>query len=72
MVCMILCGLVWFSIVYFANIFPCKVSNGLVWLCMVLYGLTQLCAIFVLVFIQNASFIINLEDLYCHPHVVLY
>ena len=48
MVCMILNGLVWFSVVY-ANIFPCKVSNDLVWLCMVLYGLTQLCAIFVLV-----------------------
>ena len=34
--------LVWLSIVYYANIFPCKVSNGLVWLCLVLYGLTQL------------------------------
>ena len=41
--------LVRFSIVYYANVFPCKVSNGLVWLCMVLYCLTQLCAIFVLV-----------------------
>ena len=49
MVCMILCGLVWLSVVYYANVFPCKVSNGLVWLCMVLYGLTQLCTIFVLV-----------------------
>ena len=46
---MILCGLIWFSIVYYANVFPCKVSNSLVWLCMVLYGLTQLCTIFVLV-----------------------
>ena len=46
---MILCGLVWLSIVYSSNVFPCKVSNGLVWLCMVLYGLTQLCTIFVLV-----------------------
>ena len=44
MVCMILCGLVWLSVVYYANVFPCKVSNGLVWLCMVL----QLCTIFVL------------------------
>ena len=50
MVCMIVCGLIWLSIVYYANVFPCKVSNGLVWLCMVLYGLTQLCTIFVLVF----------------------
>ena len=49
-VCMILCGLVWLSKVYYANVFPCKVSNGLVCLCMVLYGLTQLCTIFVLVF----------------------
>ena len=49
MVCMILCALVWFSIVYYANIFPCKVLNGLFWLYMVLYGLTQLCIIFVLV-----------------------
>ena len=40
MVCMIL----------YANVFPCKGLNGLVWLCMVLYGLTQLCTIFVLVF----------------------
>ena len=32
MECIILCGLVWFSIVL-ANVFlsPCKVSNGLVW-----------------------------------------
>ena len=49
MVCMILCGIIWFSIVYYANIFPCKVSNGLVWLYMILYGLTQLSTIFVLV-----------------------
>ena len=49
MVCMILCGLVRFSIVYNANVFSCKVSNGLVWLYMVLYGRTQLCTIFVLV-----------------------
>ena len=48
--CMILCGLVRFSIVYNANVFPCKVSSGLVWLCTVLYGLTQLCTIFVLVY----------------------
>ena len=48
-VCMILSGLVRFSIVYYANIFPCKVSNGLVWLYMILYGLTQLSTIFVLV-----------------------
>ena len=48
MVCMILGGLVWFSIVY-ANVFPCVVSNGLVWLCIVLYGLMQLCTIFVFV-----------------------
>ena len=45
-VCMMLCGLVWFSKVY-ANVFSCKVSNGLVWLWVVLYGLTQLCTIFV-------------------------
>ena len=31
MVCMILCGLVWLSIVCYANVFPCKVLNGLVW-----------------------------------------
>ena len=49
MVCLILCGLVWLSEVYYANVFPCKVSNGFVWLFMVLYGLTQLCTIFVLV-----------------------
>ena len=48
MACMIFCGLVWFSMVY-ANVFPCKVSNGPFWLCMVLYGLPQLCTIFVLV-----------------------
>ena len=53
MVCTILCGLVWVSIVYYANVFTCKVSNGFVWLCMVLYGLTQLCTIFVLVFNQG-------------------
>ena len=35
MVCMILCGLVWFSIAY-ANVFPCKVSNCLVF---IMYGL---------------------------------
>ena len=52
MTCMILFGLVWFSIVY-TNIFPCKVSNGLVWLCMVLYGLMQLCTIFWLVKLKN-------------------
>ena len=46
---MILWGLVWFSIVCYANVYPCKVSNGLVWLFIVLYGLTQLCTIFVLV-----------------------
>ena len=57
MVRMILCGLVWFSIVYYAYVFPCKVSNGLVWLCMVLYDLTQLCTIFVLVFLINTSFL---------------
>ena len=50
-VCMMLCGLVWFSKVY-ANVFSCKVSNGLVWLCMVLYHLTQLCTIFVLVIVR--------------------
>ena len=55
MVCMIVCGLIWLSIVYYANVFPCKVSNGLVWLCMVLYGLTQLCTIFVLVFLRTKS-----------------
>ena len=49
-VCMILCGLVWFSIAY-AHVFPCKVSNCLVWLSMVLYSLTQLCTIFVLIFL---------------------
>ena len=49
MLCMILCGFIWFSIVYYANVFPCKVSNCLVWLCLVLYGLTQLCTFFVLV-----------------------
>ena len=38
MVCMLLCGLVWFSIVHYANVCPCNVSNGLVWL-MVMYGL---------------------------------
>ena len=54
MVCMILCGLVRFSIVYFANVFPFKVSNRLVWLYMILFGLTQLCTIFVLV-IRNRS-----------------
>ena len=52
MVCMILCGLVWLSIVYYANVFPCKVSNGLVWLCTDLNSLTQLCTIFVLVLTQ--------------------
>ena len=31
---------------------PYKVSNGLVWLCMVLYGHMQLCTIFVLVIIS--------------------
>ena len=30
----------------------CKVSNELVWLCMVLYGLSQLGTIFVLVFVK--------------------
>ena len=49
MVCMILGSLVWVSIVYYTNVFPCKVSNGLVSLCVVLYGLTQRCTIFVLV-----------------------
>ena len=39
-----LCGLVWFSIVY-ANAFPCKVTNGLNRICMVLYGLAHLCTI---------------------------
>ena len=34
-VCMILCGLIWFSIVY-AYVFLCKVSNDLVWLRFVL------------------------------------
>ena len=47
---MILWGLVWFSIVYYANVFPCKVSNGLVWWYMVLYGLAHLCTIFVRVY----------------------
>ena len=45
-------GLVWsclVCIVFYANIFPCKVSNALFWLFLVLYGLTQLCTIFVLV-----------------------
>ena len=42
MVCMILCGLVWFTIFYHANLCPCKVSNGL----------TQLSPIFVLVFLR--------------------
>ena len=28
-ICMILCGLIWFSIVYYPNAIPCKVSNGL-------------------------------------------
>ena len=47
-----LCDLVrffWLCVFYYANVFPCKVSNGLVWLCLVLYDLTQLCTIFVLV-----------------------
>ena len=44
-----MCDLVWFGIVYYSNEFPCKVSNDLVWICVVLYGLTQLCTIFVLV-----------------------
>ena len=47
MVCLILCDFVWFIIVYYANICPCKVSNGLVWLCMFLC--VQLFTIFVLV-----------------------
>ena len=50
MVCTILCGLVRFSIVYYDNVFPCKVSNGLVWLYIILFGLMQLCTIFVLVY----------------------
>ena len=29
MLCMILCGFIWFSIVYYANVFPCEVLNGL-------------------------------------------
>ena len=58
---LILCTLVWFSIVYYANVFPCKVSNGLVWLCLVLYGLTQLCTIFVLVFAAGCGF----ANLFC-------
>jgi len=36
---MILCGLVWFIIAHYTNVCLCKVSNGLVWLCMVFYGL---------------------------------
>ena len=44
------CGLVWYSIVYYANVFPCKVLNGLVWLCIVLYGVTQLCTLLCLFF----------------------
>ena len=58
-VCMILCGLIWFSIVYYDNVFPGKVSNGLVWVCMVLYGLTQLCTIFVLVAIFSCSYLVT-------------
>ena len=57
MVCMLLCGLFWLSIVQYANVFPCKVSNGLVWLCMVLYDLTQLCTIFVLVILLALFFL---------------
>ena len=48
MVCMILRGLVWFSKPY-VNVFPWKVLNCIACLCMVLYGLTQLCTILVLV-----------------------
>ena len=47
--------LVRLSIVYYANVFPCKVSNSLVWLFMVLKGLMQLCTIFVLVSSHSAD-----------------
>ena len=76
MVCMILCGLVWLSIVYYANVFPCKVSNGLVWLCTVLYGLTQLCTIFVLVkwnMIRYITYSVSiLWYIYCLNIICLY
>ena len=61
MVCMILCGLVRFSVVYYSNVFPCKVSNGLIRLYMVLYGLTQLCTIFVLVFFIQVYDNLNIQ-----------
>ena len=50
MVYIILCGLVWFSIVYYANVFPCKVSYmvlcGYVWYCMVLRSYAQFLSLF--------------------------
>ena len=46
----VLNSLEWSSKVYYSNLFPCKVSNGLIRFYMVFYGLTQLCTIFVLVF----------------------
>ena len=41
MVCVILCGFVWLSILHYANVFPWKVADGLDWLCMVFYSLTR-------------------------------
>ena len=45
MACMILYGLVWFSIVY-ATIFPYKVSNGLLRSCMALRSYVQFLCLF--------------------------
>ena len=52
-VCMILSGLVRSSIVYYANVLPCMVSNDLVRLNRVLYCLKHLCTIFVLVILTS-------------------
>ena len=53
-----------------------KVSYGLVWLYMVLYGLTQLCTIFVLVFILFKWIWINLplplHRNLCRVYIFLY
>ena len=53
-----MCGLVWFSTVYYANVFHCKISNGLVWLCMVLYVAIRTYAQFLcLLFIRILQFV---------------
>ena len=49
MACMILCGLVWFSIVYYANVFPFRsqmVLFGYMWSCMALRSYAQFLCLF--------------------------